>query len=201
MIIQAIRYGAAEKKGPFAFTYSGDFTDSRVDGIGDVTLNTSGTLVTTGKTVTVRVYILGAGGGGAQRNYSTNSYDRRAGGGSGGNQTVEIELAPGTYEIVIGIGGVGDYTESRSAVLDGATAGGNTTAFGYTSTGGGPASITTYSNGNTPTAGYGGSPNGNGGATGTTSGGNGGEPNGGSGAGGSAAANKGGNGLVRITFS
>lgn len=202
MIIQATLYGT-KKEEPFAFGYSGDFTDSRVDGIGDVTLNTSGTLTVLSGKAAVLVYILGGGGGGAQRDYNTDTYDRCAGGGGGGNQTVGIELVPGTYEIVIGTGGVGDYTESRSAVLDNAIVGGDTIAFGYTSTGGGPGSITSYSNGNTPTVGYGGTPNGNSGTTssGSSHTGVGGSPNGGSGNGGSVDANSGGNGLVRITFS
>lgn len=200
MIIQATPYGTKTEE-PFAFTYSGDFTDSRVDGIGDVTLNTSGTLVTTGKTVRVTVYIL-AGGGGARthaRNQTSYiAYTKRSGGG-GGNQTVEVELAPGVYEITIGLGGekaVGNSTNGGPAAANG----GNTIAFGYTSTGGDGAS-------GTVSQAAGGSPNGGKGDhyshTSSTSGSNvnisGGSPNGGAIVKG--VAYNGGNGLVRITFS
>lgn len=51
---------------PFSFTYTGDFTDNRVNGVGTVRFNTSGTLVVTSGTATVTAYIQGAGGG-AQR--------------------------------------------------------------------------------------------------------------------------------------
>ena len=187
MIIQATPYGT-KKEEPFAFTYSGDFTDSRVDGIGDVTLNTSGQLVTSGKTVRVRVYILGAGGGGSQ-----DLALMSASGGSGGQQTVEVELIPGTYDIVIGTGGAGKY--ARSGAGTGGT-GGATTAFGYISTGG--TGGTPGRQGTTLAAGAGGTPNGNAGGTGNVAGGS---PNGGPSNGGSAAANSGGDGLVRITFS
>lgn len=187
MIIQATPYGT-KKEEPYAFTYSGDFTDSRVDGIGDVTLNTSGTLVTTGKAVTVSVYIL-AGGGGASHVLSSKGT-----GGGGGNQTIDVELVPGTYEIIIGTGGAAD---NSSCGNDGGT-GGSTSAFGKTSTGGGGATgIIAYS----PVGGKGGTPNGNPGtgivaSTSTISGGS---PNGGSIVNG--VAQPGGDGLVRITFS
>lgn len=200
MIIQATPYGT-KKEEPFAFTYSGDFTDERVDGIGDVTLNTSGTLIVTGKAVTVSVYILGAGGGAAvayRQVGASNTLYYKAGGGSGGYQTIEIELVPGTYDIVIGIGGAG----RRQAVVVGGSntaegsPGGNTTAFGHTCTGGTGGIAGTTGN----TAGAGGSPNGNSGSTGTSGDAvAGGLPNGGKAQ--SNKANKGGNGLVRITFS
>lgn len=188
MIIQATPYGT-KKEEPFAFTYSGDFTDERVDGVGDVTLNTSGTLVTSGKTVTVSVYILAGGGGAGGGHQQGNSYTKGSGGG-GGNQTVEVILEAGEpYLITVGAGG--------AASSDG----GDTSAFGYTSTGGKAA----YSMQSTTYAGAGGSPNGGRGKVG--SGGNsmfmvnaeGGFPNGGAVSNGQSLA--GGNGLVRITFS
>ena len=183
MIIQATPYGT-KKEEPFAFTYSGDFTDERVDGIGDVTLNTSGQLVTTGQTVTVSVYILSGGGGAI---FSALA----ATGGSGGFQTVDVELAPGTYDIVIGSGGAG-LNERGSAGN-----GGDTSAFGQTSTGGKGGSITSSG---TVTPGAGGSPNGNSGKNGgLTTNLAGPSPNGGSVVNG--VAQPGGNGLVRITFS
>lgn len=185
MIIQATPYGT-KKEEPFAFTYSGDFTDERVDGIGDVTLNTSGQLVTSGKAVTVSVYILGAGGGAIKRYNQVG-----ATGGGGGNQTVEVTLEPGTYEIVIGSGGA-----ARDVTTGYAGNGGDTTAFGVTSTGG-KGGYTTESSG---TGGAGGTPNGGAGAKhGNVSRTSGGSPNGGGIV--NYAVQPGGNGLVRITFS
>lgn len=170
------------------FTYSGSFVDERdANGIGDVTLNTSGTLTVLSGKATVSVYILAGGGGGI------TSYDDYASvsGGGGGNQTVEVELAPGTYEIIIGTGGAGHTTMFGGLY---AGNGGNTTAFGKTSTGGGGAE--TYS---AFRPGSGGSPNGGNGSVGKFS--SGGSPNGGASNGTTAAANNGGDGLVRITFS
>ena len=187
MIIQATPYGT-KKEEPFAFTYSGDFTDSRVDGIGDVTLNTSGQLITTGQTVTVRVYILGAGGG-CVRMYSDGFYYFAPGGG-GGNQTVEVELAPGTYDIIVGSGGAAQTVGPASSATAGK--GGDTTAFGCVSTGGIGGFIGAY--GGSPAYGAGGTPNGNAGTANA-----GGSPNGGGIV--NNAPQPGGNGLVRITFS
>lgn len=194
MIIQATRYGTAKQEEPFAFTYSGDFTDERVDGIGDVTLNTSGQLVTSGKTVTVQAYILGAGGGAALNTFSINY---GAGGGGGGIQTIEVTLEPGTYDIVIGTGG--NSANEYIATADGPKAGGggNTIAFNKTSMGGEGGNGTKYD----PVAGQGGAPNGSAGDTATGSPNNaaGGSPNGGAVVNG--VAQNGGDGLVRITFS
>ena len=193
MIIQATPYGT-KKEEPFAFTYSGDFTDERVDGIGDVTLNTSGVFEVLSGKATVSVYILGAGGGGASD--IANSWTIRVGtGGGGGKQTVEVELVPGTYEIVIGNGGAGATNGYYEAIAE---KGGDTVAFGYTSTGGSGGYA--YRLGSI-IAGSGGAPNGNAGVTVEQSNPElaGGSPNGGG------VSNKygqdGGNGLVRITFS
>lgn len=180
MLINMVLPGAVAAEEPFGFTYSGDFTDNRVDGVGTVRLNTSGTLTVTGKAVTVSATIVGAGGGGV---YHTNMSSRRAGGGGGGIQTVEVTLEPGTYDIVIGTGGAGYSGISPTT----AGTGGNTTAFGKTSTGGTGASFTSSSM--NATVGTGGSPNGNNGS-GTA----GGAPNGGS------AGSNGGDGYVELTF-
>ncbi|MBR5291712.1 MAG: hypothetical protein IKU32_02220 [Clostridia bacterium] len=169
--------------GDFAFTYSGNYTDNRVNGIGDVTLNTSGTLTVTGQTVKVKVYILAGGGGGC-----VDPVAYCGGGGGGGYQTIEVELVPGTYEIVIGTGG--------TALKGNGTAGngGNTTAFGVTSTGGkGGYTGSTYGGG------AGGTPNGVAGIRSATGDATGGSPNGGSVV--DEVPQPGGNGLVRITFS
>ena len=158
MIIQATSHGTAAAEEPFAFTYSGDFTDNRVDGVGTVRLNTSGTLTVTGSPVTVSVTIVGAGGGAARRKV-TNNYATSGSGGGGGIQTVEVTLEAGTYDIVIGTGGAAT-NKTGSADQTGGT-GGSTIAFGKTSTGGGGGTSTASAG----KAGSGGTPNGKAGKT------------------------------------
>lgn len=202
MLINMVLPGAVEVKEPFAFEYSGNYTDNRdADGKGTVRLNTSGTLTVLSGKATVSVYILGAGGGGVY----TESFIGGASGGGGGYQTVEVELAPGTYEIVIGTGGATSVIYSTYVVT--APSGGDTIAFGYTSTGGkgGAVSYDTY------TAGNGGSPNGGKGKTGSYDGNRnvaGGSPNGGGFTTGTSTSDRdptnvtnGGDGYVELTFS
>ena len=178
------------------FEYTGNYTDNRDEnGIGTVRFTSSGTLtVLSGKT-TVSAYILGAGGGGAfYARGETHFY--HASGGSGGYQTVEVELTPGTYDVVIGVGGTGKSAQSGTGAQ--ARSGGNTTAFDTVSTGG--------NGGNAKqggAAGTGGTPNGNSGsfvdmnyATEIA----GGSPNGGT-ATQFVSKAKGGDGYVEITFS
>ena len=191
MIIQATSHGTAAKEEPFAFTYSGDFTDNRVDGVGTVRLNTSGTLTVTGKAVTVSVTIVGAGGGAAY--FSPAEW--AAGGGSGGIQTKTITLKPGVYDIVIGTGGAGIQIDFGSAVTVGGT-GGNTTAFDETCTGGKGGDIS----GAEPIGGTGGVPNGTSGkGVKSTTSASGGSPNGGAVV--KEVPQNGGDGYVEITFS
>lgn len=183
-----------------AFTYTGQYTDSRVDGVGDVTLNTSGTLTVTSGTATVSVYMLAGGGGGC---YSRN-YIGGSSGGGGGNETITTTLEAGhAYEIIIGTGG---KTVKDSDYVEAAPSGGDTTAFYVTVTGGTGGSV----NYSSYTEGIGGTPNGGNGATGNT--GQiivkGGTPNGGGFTTGKNTSNRdpsnvtnGGDGLVRITFS
>lgn len=165
------------------FTYTGNYTD---DGSGVVRLNSSG-VFTAYKTLKVLVHIVGAGGGAAYK----SAYGWAAGGGSGGNQEVEMNIVPGTYEIVIGTGGKGAINTSTDTSNPSATNGGNTSAFGYTSTGGERGQTNYYA---TIIPGAGGSPNGNAG----DSSGNGGSPNGGSVVNG--VAQNGGDGYVELTF-
>lgn len=172
----------------FEFTYSGNYTDNRVNGIGTVRLNTSGTLTVTGESKTVSAYILGGGGGAAYLGVANWS----AGGGGGGNQTVSVELTEGTYDIVIGTGGAGLQVVSGSGTYVAKT-GGNTTAFGATSTGGKGGDISGL-----PAGGNGGSPNGANGNSGEISSASGGSPNGGSVV--STTPNNGGDGYVELTF-
>lgn len=194
MIIQAISYGEPPAQ-EFAFTYSGDFTDNRVDGVGTVRLNTSGTLTVTGESKTVSAYLQAGGGGGAQMYRSGVEYHGASGGG-GGYQTVEVTLEPGTYEIVIGAGGTAANATNANSI--GGT-GGDTSAFDYTCTGGIGGRV--YSN-YTRVAGTGGSPGGgNGNASWNTSSLSvaGGSPNGGRVSGKTGYA--GGDGYVNLTFS
>lgn len=176
-----------------SFEYTGNYTDNRDEnGIGIVRFTSSGTLTVLSGTAMVSAYILGAGGGGAINVGA--SYTAAASGGGGGYQTVEVDLVPGTYEIVIGLGG------NAKKGTGAAGNGGDTVAFGITSTGGKGG----YAAGSAAAsvAGAGGSPNGNAGSKGglaysdTLSGGS---PNGGSCA--VSTVNSGGNGYVEITFS
>lgn len=158
------------------FTYSGNYTDNRTNGKGTVRLNTSGTLIVTSGAATVLVSMLGGGGGGA----AIQQDARAAAGGSGGFRTVEVELTQGTYSITIGTGGAGNVA-ARDSGYSYASSGGDTTAFGYTSTGGAGGQIS----GAAVTAGSNGTPNGgniNGGTAGSSS------------------ATSGGDGYVELTF-
>ena len=175
----------------FSFEYTGNYTDNRdKNGIGTVRFTSSGTLTVLSGTATVSAYILGAGGGGAI--HVGASYTAGGSGGGGGYQTVEVDLAPSTYEIVIGLGGNAKNGTGTAGK------GGDTVAFGITSTGGKGGYASNTSRG----AGAGGSPNGNAGSTGALSGSetlSGGSPNGGSCA--KLTVNSGGDGYVEITFS
>ena len=193
MLINMVLPGAAgSAEEPFAFEYSGNFTDNRVDGVGTVRLNTSGTLTVTGAPVTVSATIVGAGGGAA---INTTYYGGGASGGGGGIQTVEVTLEPGAYDIVIGTGG-SPASKTGSGTTVAATNGGDTTAFGYTSTGGKGAS-----GGATPAGGAAGAPNATAGTKQSYSGQTiaGGSPNGGGLDGNTPQA--GGDGYVDLTFS
>lgn len=185
--------GSTEK--PFSFTYSGNFTDNRINGVGTVRLNTSGELNVTSDEATVQAEIVGGGGGGAQA--GSGSAEKRAGGGGGGRQSAEVKLSAGKYEVIIGQGGQGGYTSGANVTINGSD-GGDTSAFGYTSTRGTGAVARAASFGSQETAGAGGTPNGNAGTAGANA--TGGAPNGGSATGGSAAANSGGDGYVELTF-
>lgn len=197
MLINMVLPGAVAAEEPFAFEYSGNFTDNRdADGKGTVRLNTSGTLTVLSGKATVSVYILGGGSGAA---FSVETPQSKKGvcasGGSGGYQTVEVELAPGTYEIVIGVGGESNYDWDATT----GEHGGNTTAFGYTSTGG-SAARADYWDEDWTKAGTGGSPNGKAGAikNGTNPTCAGGSPNGGGVV--SGTVQNGGDGYVELTF-
>ena len=176
---------------PFGLKYSGDAEHTINDNKHIVKLLSSG-ILTVNKTLNASVYLLAGGGGGAI--YVGASYTASASGGGGGYQTVEVDLAPSTYEIVIGLGG--NAKKGKGAAGNG----GDTVAFGITSTGGkgGYAADSSWG----CVAGVGGSPNGNAGSTGALSGSetlSGGSPNGGSCS--KLTVNSGGDGYVEITFS
>lgn len=178
-------------EGDYSFTYSGNYTDNRVNGKGTVRLNTSGVFVFSGEPVTVTVYIQGAGGGAA-----VDSYDKRTlgTGGGGGYQTITVTLEQGTYEIVIGTGGE-EQQVINSYNWQGSN-GGDTMAFGYTSTGGTGGRV-----GDSIYAGTGGSPNGGNGAAYIATGQetiSGGSPNGGGVI--NTVSQPGGDGYVELTF-
>lgn len=174
------------------FTYSGNYTDNRVNGVGTVRLNTSGTLTVTSGTATVSAYILGGGGGAVHCVvYGDDNYGGT--GGGGGQQVVEVELTEGSYEIVVGTGGIGRNSGGGNYS---AGNGGNTVAFGQTSTGGGGAIMEYFAS---PSGGTGGSPNGKAGGRITSANGTGGSPNGGGVT--SSTAQNGGAGYVELTFS
>lgn len=179
----------------FSFVYTGDYTDNRDEnGVGTVRLNTSGVLHVMGEeTKTVSVAIV-AGGGGACGTYGF-MYQGGTGGG-GGNQIVSVDLVAGYYPITIGAGGAEAISVSNTS----AGSGGNTTAFGYTCTGGTGGYEGTNS-GNDYRAGTGGSPNGKNGTTWSGSGitMSGGLPNGGGVV--NQVPQPGGNGYVELTFS
>lgn len=177
------------------FEYTGNYTDNRDEnGIGTVRFTSSGTLTVLSGKKTVSAYILGAGGGGAYYYYNDRHFYHASGGG-GGYQTVEVELTPGTYDVVIGVGGAGKASDS---VPPQGNKGGDTTAFDTVSTGGNGGNARQGG-----AAGTGGTPNGNSGSFVDTNSAveiAGGSPNGGQ-ATFQASKNKGGNGYVEITFS
>lgn len=190
MIFNMVVPGAEEK---FAFEYSGTFTDNRDEnGIGTVRFTSSGILEIVSGLATCLAYILGGGGGGA-RTYGTSSSPRGSSGGGGGYQTVAVILNKGdVHEITIGAGGAAGPNQHQNYGSK-ASAGGNTTAFGYTSTGGKGGLI--YNGGSAQSV-AGGTPNGASGTIGSPNAA-GGSPNGGSVA---SSPSAGSAGYVELTF-
>ena len=123
--------GSVKPSTNFDFAYTGDYVDNRLNGTGTIRFNASGTLEVTGETVVVSAVIQGAGGGGAAVLNNT----QYGFGGSGGRQTVTVVLTPGTYDIIIGSGGAAAIGAIGSGTAT-ASDGGDTSAFGYTATGG-----------------------------------------------------------------
>ena len=85
------------------------------------------------KTQNYRLIMVGGGGGGA--NGGSGHYTNyNAGGGSGGYVEVIVKLNKGSY--TVSVGAIGEHGAGSSAGLYYGTAGGNTTAFGFTAGGG-----------------------------------------------------------------
>lgn len=151
--------GGAVSGGNADFSYTGNYTDNRVNGKGTVRLNSSGIMVVD-EAVTVTANIVGADGGGAYIVSTVNDGAYGASGGDGGKQTINVTLEAGTYEIVIGAAGTAYYGGTAQGTYYG-TDGGDTSAFGTTSTGGKKGGLTAGGGGTmTYYIGSAGSPNG-----------------------------------------
>lgn len=124
----------------FAFKYTGEFADNRINGSGTVRLLTSGTLTILTCTTAVAAYLLGGGGGsvcltGNPTQLGTPYFFYGCGGGGGGKMLVPLKLEQREYDIVVGKGGEGISEVNILTTLRGGD-GGATSAFGYTCTGG-----------------------------------------------------------------
>lgn len=114
---------------------------------------TAGTYtVTLPKTQNYRLIMVGGGGGGASGG-SGHYTNYNAGGGSGGYVEVIVKLNKGSY--TISVGAIGTHGSGSSAGLYYGTAGGATTAFGFTAGGGQGGRCSIHSGG--PLGGAGGS--------------------------------------------
>lgn len=95
---------------------------------------TAGTYtITLPKTQNYRLIMVGGGGGGASGG-SGHYTNYNAGGGSGGYVEVIVKLNKGSY--TVSVGAIGAHGAGSSAGLYYGTAGGNTTAFGFSAGGG-----------------------------------------------------------------
>ena len=108
--------------------------------------------VTLPKTQNYRLIMVGGGGGGASGG-SGHYTNYNAGGGSGGYVEVIVKLDKGSY--TVSVGAIGAHGAGSSAGLYYGTAGGNTTAFGFTAGGGQGGRCSIHSGG--PLGGAGGS--------------------------------------------
>lgn len=174
--------------GAFEFTYTGQFTDKIEGSKRVIKLTSSGTLNVSGS-VRADVYLLAGGGGAA------NHSEVAGGGGGGGNQTItNYTVKSGVYDVTVGQGGQGTFwTMDSDNTVRCASAGGDTSIFGYTCTGGrGGGASSYYSIG-----GSGGTPNGaNSGNNSYGTSASGGSPNGGN----SPGYLGGGNGYITLTI-
>ncbi len=142
------------QSGSPAITFTGGNENIRIengDSVYDwkIYILSSGTLTFTDETPDIDVFLVG---GGAAGNYA---WSMGAGGGSGYTKTVSgLSIKTGTnYDIIVGAGGIG----SQKA---GGMAGGTTSAFGYTASGGSALSSNGNYGGNGGSGGGSGSKNG-----------------------------------------
>lgn len=133
MIFNSVIKGSGEIT-PVTFHYTGQYS-TEDDGTNYIiTFITSGVLTIENLPESdVSVYLL-AGGGGAALAYDNGYYMSYATGGGGGNATYSTTIKSGTYDIVVGAGGT-SY-KAASFTKKKAGDGGNSTAFGFTVTGG-----------------------------------------------------------------
>ena len=188
--------------GAFEFTYTGQFTDNIEGSNRVIKFTSSGTLNVSGS-VMANVYLLAGGGGGVSAAAYNVATLGCGGGGGGGHQTVKMKIIAGVYDIIIGAGGAGNSSQQNSAVI--ASDGGDTIAFGITTTGGKGANVNCSDNNQYAHGGAGGLPNGLNGSTawGTFQTAPGGAPNGGEGKTRNSptyTAQKGGDGYITLTI-
>ncbi|MGN0791321.1 MAG: glycine-rich domain-containing protein [Christensenellales bacterium] len=179
MILNTVITGSG-KITPVTFNYTGQYS-TEDDGTNYIiTFITSGVLTIENLPESdVSVYLL-AGGGGAALACSDGYYASYSTGGGGGNETYSTTIKSGTYPIVVGAGGSG-YKPGNISQGKGGD-GGDTSAFGFTVTGGRGGQVGAR-NTDQIVAGAGGSPNGGSGNANWNYGNytyNGGSPNGGS---------------------
>lgn len=125
--------------GLFEFTYTGAYSDGRVNGKGVIEFTSSGTLnVIQGGDASL--YLLGGGGGGGHGGDSASVSKGGPGGGGGGSgyfETVEKYILPGLYSLVMGAGGAAGVWNDRVGKTGGVTSGlGRSVNGGFGGTGG-----------------------------------------------------------------
>lgn len=135
------------------------------------TFSSSGTLAISGGNLAVEYLMIGGGGSGGVR-YTSASSGAGSGGGAGGllhNMGSPISLAPGSYPVVVGVGGAARLIPGGGAIGIAGASGGNSTAFGFVALGGGAGESSTSG---TAGGSGGGGANGSSGGLGTTGQGN-----------------------------
>ena len=124
--------------GAFEFTYTGQFTD-KIEGSNRVIKLISSGILQISADVDVSAYLLAGGGGAiAWRDNGVIESWRGRDGGNGGSITKFLNLnAHDHYDVLIGEGGKGHYTQVFGTGWQHTCGtGGNTEAFGLTCTGG-----------------------------------------------------------------
>nr|DAU59485.1 MAG TPA: hypothetical protein [Caudoviricetes sp.] len=128
------------------FEYTGTYNERLDDGV--VELLTSGVLTVT-KDTAIDAFLVGGGASGSGGSNAFNSLWNGGGGGGGGfTKTITNALLQANvgYSIVIGAGGIA--LAGKEAYGKKGSAGGETTAFGYTVKGGSPSANSELNGGN-----------------------------------------------------